>query len=204
MRKNRVAGEKKAAGEEQGSLGERPIAGKGGGEEVLAGETESGADKGAGAGELESELDEKAVAATEGAEAGKMQEILELTNDLQRTRADFENFRRRAEERQEAAKQSAQLATVYKLLPLLDDLGRAIGTYQELAPLAKSLEKTLSELGLKTVSARSGEEFDPDIHEAVSVEGEGEREVVGEVLREGYYYEGELLRPAMVKVKRVG
>ena len=152
--------------------------------------------------EMEKEWDEEAVETGAADEAGRIQEILDLTNDLQRTRADFENFRRRAEERQEAAKQSARLATVYKLLPLLDDLDRAISTYEELAPLAKSLEKTLNDLELKVVSAKPGEEFNPDIHDAVSVEGEGEKEVVGEVLREGYYYEGELLRPAMVKVRR--
>lgn len=135
-------------------------------------------------------------------QAAAQQKITELTNDLQRTRADFENFRKRVEERQEALQQTARLATVSKLLPLIDDLSRAIGTYQELSPLAKSLDKTMGELELTRVEAQPGAEFNPDLHEAVSVEGEGEKEVIGEVLREGYYYEGELLRPAMVKVQR--
>lgn len=139
---------------------------------------------------------------SETVETDETMTILDLTNDLQRTRADFENFRRRVEERQEAVKQSAKLATVFKLLPLLDDLDRAIATYKELGPLKKSLDKTLNELGLRLVEAKPGEEFNPDYHDAVSVEGEGEKEVIEAVLREGYYYENELLRPAMVKVKR--
>ena len=117
--------------------------------------------------------------------------ITELTNDLQRTRADFENFRKQTEVQKENAKKMAQLATAYKMLPLLDDLDRAIGSYKEVAPLAKSLEKTL------------GVEFNPDLHDAVMVEGDGEKEVIAETLRPGYYYEGDILRPAMVKVKKI-
>ena len=149
------------------------------------------------------DVDEAADEVSEADDNAQAMAILDLTNDLQRTRADFENYRRRVEERQEATKKSAQLATVFKLLPLLDDLGRAITTYKELAPLAKSLDKTLADLGLKTVEATPGTDFNPDVHDAVSVEGEGEKEVIGEVLREGYYYDDELLRPAMVKVERV-
>ena len=148
------------------------------------------------------DVDEAADEVSEADDNAQAMAILDLTNDLQRTRADFENYRRRVEERQEAAKKSAQLSTVFKVLPLLDDLGRAINTYKELAPLSKSLEKTVAELGLKKVESAPGTEFNPDLHEAVSVEGEGEKEVIGEVLREGYYYGEDLLRPAMVKVER--
>ena len=129
--------------------------------------------------------------------------IVELTNDLQRTRADFENFRKQVEIQKENEKVSVKLATVYKVLPLLDDLDRAINTYVELAPLKKSLDKTLSELGLSKIPADETVEFNPDLHEAVMAEGDGEKEVIAEVLRPGYYYENAVLRPAMVKVKRI-
>ena len=62
-------------------------------------------------------------------------QVNELTNDLQRTRADFENFRKQVEVQKENVKKTTQLATVYKMLPLLDDLDRAIGSYMELKPL---------------------------------------------------------------------
>ena len=58
----------------------------------------------------------------------KPDKVTELTNDLQRTRADFENFRKQVEIQKENEKNSVKLATVYKFLPLLDDLDRAIST----------------------------------------------------------------------------
>lgn len=135
-------------------------------------------------------------------EDGNETKIKELTNDLQRTRADFENFRKQVELQKENERRTTKLATVYKVLPLLDDLDRAISSYEELKPLEKSLEKTLKELSLVKVESSKGTEFNPDIHEAVMAEGDGEKEIIDEVLRSGYYYEGELLRPTMVKVKR--
>lgn len=129
--------------------------------------------------------------------------ITELTNDLQRTRADFENFRKQVEIQKENEKATTRLATVYKVLPLLDDIDRALSTYQELAPLQKSFEKTLKDLNLAKIDSHEGTEFNPDLFEAVLVEGDGEKETIAETLRPGYYYEGEVLRPAMVKVKKI-
>ena len=136
---------------------------------------------------------------------GKMVELQakydELVGDLQRTRADFENYRKQVEMQKENEKNATKLATIYKMLPLVDDIDRAISNYAELAPLQKSLEKSLKDLGLSRIDT-SGE-FDPDLHEAVMAEGDGEMEKIAEVLRPGYYYDGAVLRPAMVKVKRV-
>ena len=128
----------------------------------------------------------------------------ELTGDLQRTRADFENFRKQVEAQKNTERKAARFATVCKFLPLLDDLDRAIASYDELKPLEKSLGKTLNGLGLEKIASDEGVEFNPDLHDAVMVEGEGEKEVVAETLRPGYYYEGEVLRPTMVKVKKIG
>lgn len=132
------------------------------------------------------------------------EQIIELTNDLQRTRADFENFRKQVELQREQAKELATLATVNKLLPLLDDMDRAFAAHPtELAPIQKSFEKTLSELNLAKLDSAEGVDFDPDLHEAVTMEeGEGDKEVIAETLRPGYTYQGQVLRPAMVKVKR--
>ncbi len=130
------------------------------------------------------------------------QALAELTNDLQRTRADFENFRKQVDIQKQNERNAAKLATVYKVLPLLDDLDRAISTYPELAPLQKSLEKTLQELSLTKINSTAGADFNPNLHDAIMVEdGDGEKEVIAETLRPGYYYENEVLRPAMVKVK---
>lgn len=128
--------------------------------------------------------------------------ITELTNDLQRTRADFENYRRQVEQQKLQYGNVVKNTTVMKLLPLIDDIDRAIAANPSLEPLAKSLEKTLKELGLERVETAAGTPFNPDLHEAVMVEGDGEKEVIAETLRAGYRYDGELIRPAMVKVTR--
>lgn len=131
-------------------------------------------------------------------------EVLDLINDLKRTRADFENFRKQSELQKANEKSATRLATIYKILPLLDDFDRAISAYQELGPLQKSLEKTLKELQLVKINSDINTDFNPDLHDAISVEdGDGEKEVIAETLRPGYYYDGTVLRPAMVKVKRI-
>ncbi len=144
-------------------------------------------------------MKEKKTEKQEVLEAG----IAELTADLQRTRADFENFRKQVEMQKENERKTVKFATITKILPLLDNLDRAIANYAELKPLEKSLEKTLGELKIAKIASAEGVEFNPDLHDAVMVEGEGEKEVVAETLRPGYYYEGEVLRPAMVKVKKM-
>lgn len=128
--------------------------------------------------------------------------IAELTNDLQRTRADFENYRRQAEQQKLQYGNVVKNTTIMKILPLLDDLDRAIAANEALQPLAKNLEKTLNELRLERVESAAGTPFNPELHEAVMVDGDGEKELIAETLRAGYRYEGELIRPAMVKVTR--
>lgn len=129
--------------------------------------------------------------------------ITELTADLQRTRADFENFRKQADLQKQQYGSVIKITTIAKLLPLLDDIDRAISTHPDiLAPISKNLDKTLTELQLSKIPSAPGTQFNPDLHEAVAVEGEGETEAISETLRPGYSYEGEILRPAMVKVTK--
>lgn len=150
------------------------------------------------------ELKKKSVKET--AEIAKLEaEKIELTNDLQRTRADFENFRKQVEIQKEQAKKIATDSTVLKFLPLIDDMSRAIAANPEaLNPVVKTLEKIMKDLNLAKIETKEGTEFNPDLHNAISVdESEGEKEVVAEELMPGYLYNGEVLRPAMVRVKRV-
>ena len=141
----------------------------------------------------------------ESAEVAKLEaEKTELLNDLQRTRADFENFRKQVDLQKSQAKKLAEDSTVMKILPLIDDMSRAISANPEaLSPISKTLEKTMSELGLSKIETAVGTDFNPDLHDAISMEeSDGEKEVVAEELRPGYLYNGEVLRPAMVRVKR--
>ncbi len=131
------------------------------------------------------------------------QRVGELTLDLQRTRADFENFRKQSDLQRAQHAEATKIATVNKLLPLLDDFTRAISAHPELAPLEKSLDKTMAELELAPIPTPDGTIFDPELHEAISVEGEGDTEQISETLRPGYTFSGTLLRPALVRVQKV-
>lgn len=140
------------------------------------------------------------------------QQLAELTAALQRERADALNARRRAEE------EKARLANFYKamiiqgLLPAIDNLERALlhvpkdlkghSYVKGVQSVAKQFEKAFSDLGVKRIKT-VGEHFNPRYHEAVSLdEGDGQNEVVVEELQSGYVIDGEVIRPAMVKVKR--
>ncbi|MDD3035748.1 MAG: nucleotide exchange factor GrpE [Candidatus Saccharimonadaceae bacterium] len=142
------------------------------------------------------------------------QKIGELTQDLQRTRADFENFRKRCELDQAMARQLAQAGTILKLLPVIDNIERAIAHIpdelkenawaQGIAGLAKNLEKSLENMNLKRIEAAVGTAFNPDLHEAIQFDEEatGEQEVIAEELQAGYTLNGQPIRHSMVKVTR--
>ena len=136
-------------------------------------------------------------------ESPEQAKITELTNDLQRTRADFENYRRQTELQREQYGEVIKQSTIAKVLPLLDDIDRAIKAQPEaMGPLVKNFEKTLKNLSLEKIEPAAGEEFNPDLHNAVMVEGDGDEETIAEVLQPGYYYEGHIVRTAMVKVAK--
>lgn len=139
--------------------------------------------------------------------------ITELTNLVQHTRADFENYRKHTEDDLTRARQAATEKTITKLLPIIDVLDRATAAVpDELASndwargvvaAHKNVVKLMGELGLSVQPVQPGDQFDHNQHEAISFDdGDGEQEVIAEVLRPGYLYDGRLLRPAMVKVKK--
>jgi molecular chaperone GrpE len=142
------------------------------------------------------------------------QQIAELTGDLQRTRADFENYRKRSEGDKAATYQHGQSAAILKLLPVIDNIERAVAYTpdelkehkwaQGIAGLVKNLEKALEGLNLKRIEASTDTEFNPDLHEAIQFdeEAQGEKEVIAEELQAGYVLNGQPIRHAMVKVTR--
>lgn len=142
------------------------------------------------------------------------QQVVELTADLQRTRADFENYRKRSETDKAATYQHGQSAAILKLLPVIDNIERAVAyTPEELkdnkwaqgiAGLVKNLEKSLESLNLKRIDATPGSDFNPELHEAIQLDedAEGDKEVIAEELQAGYTLSGQPIRHAMVKVTR--
>ncbi|CAJ1509452.1 nucleotide exchange factor GrpE [[Mycobacterium] burgundiense] len=139
------------------------------------------------------------------AAAGSAEEdkAAELIADLQRVQADFANYRKRALRDQQVAAERAKGAVVGQLLPILDDLDRARSHGDlETGPLKAVSDKlldTLEGLGLKGFG-EEGDEFDPDLHEAVQHEGDGSKPVIGTVMRRGYRLGEQVLRHAMVGV----
>lgn len=151
---------------------------------------------------------------TEKKRSQKDTQIIELTNDLQRTRADFENYRKRVESEKLAARKAGQSSAILQLLPVIDNIERAISyTPEELkdnewvksvASLVKNLEKSLSSLNLTRIDSTPGTVFNPELHEAIQFdeEAKGEQEVIAEELQAGYLLGGQPIRHAMVKVTR--
>jgi molecular chaperone GrpE len=175
--------------------------------EVVDGDDSSTSDAENGSGaadQVERDLDELGEAQRE------RDEYLELA---QRTRADFENYRKRvAKETSEAlTRGKAELAR--ELLPVIDNLERALQTGAEPSSheaLTRGVELVLEELRGKLAGAGveafdpKGEKFDPQLHEALSTQpAEGtESGMVLETLAKGYRLNGQVLRPARVVVSK--
>ncbi len=142
------------------------------------------------------------------------EKLIDAIADLQRTRADFENYRNRVEGEKKTARDAGQMSAILKLLPVIDNIERAIGHMpaelkddkwaQGVAGLAKNLDKSLEGLNLKRIDAKAGTPFNPDLHEAIQFdeEAEGEHEVIAEELQSGYLLGETPIRHAMVKVTK--
>jgi molecular chaperone GrpE len=118
-----------------------------------------------------------------------------------RAQADFENYRKQAQKRQDDAVVRSLSRFVEGLLPVLDacDAALAHGA-SEVEPVLAALYGALSKEGLERIDPK-GSAFDPAEAEAVMHEpGEGGELVVADVLRTGYRWQGRVIRPAMVKV----
>jgi molecular chaperone GrpE len=142
------------------------------------------------------------------------QQLGEAVADLQRTRADFENYRKRVEIEKEQAKKAGQYSAILKLLPVVDNIERAISHLPEdltdnawaksVVALTKNLDKSLESLNVQRIDAKAGSAFNPELHEAIQFDedAEGETEVIAEELQAGYTLDGQPIRHAMVKVTR--
>jgi len=130
-------------------------------------------------------------------------EVDELKSTLQRVKAEYDNYRKRALRDQQLAAERTKAAVVTQLLPVLDDLDRARSHGDlESGPLksvADKLTTALEGLGLSGFGDE-GDEFDPALHEAVQHEGEGTHPIVGAVMRRGYKVGDHVVRHALVGV----
>ena len=144
--------------------------------------------------------------------ADLQQQVAELTQALQRERADSLNLRRRVEEERAGMGDYYKAAIVRELLPAVDNMERALihapkdlqghDYVKGVQGVIKQFEAGFKQLGVERIKT-IGEHFDPHLHEAVHVDdGDGEHEVITEELQPGYKIGDEVIRHAIVKVKK--
>lgn len=135
-------------------------------------------------------------------------EKADLYDQLLRRTAEFENFRRRSQRERAEFLEFAGMETARELLPILDDIERALQVECADKEYAKGMEliynrlfTALQKAGLEPL-ASEGQKFDPHLHHAIETiaSREVEDHTVVEELQRGYNFRGRLLRPAMVKV----
>ncbi|RFU39734.1 nucleotide exchange factor GrpE [Actinomadura logoneensis] len=139
-----------------------------------------------------------------GEAAAFKEQLAERTADLQRLKAEYDNYRRRVERDRVAVREQALASVLAELLPVLDDIGRA-RDHNELTggfkSVADALEGVTGKLGLERFGEK-GEPFDPTVHEALmhAYSAEVTETSVADVLQPGYRIGERVLRPARVAV----
>lgn len=141
----------------------------------------------------------------------KDERIEELTDRLQRTMAEFDNYRKRTDKEKASMYIIGAKEVVEKILPVVDNFERGLASATEeqkadpfvegFDKIYKQLCKTLEDMGVKPIEA-VGKEFDPNFHNAVmhvDDEAVGENIVVEE-FQKGYLYKDFVVRHSMVKV----
>jgi molecular chaperone GrpE len=132
-------------------------------------------------------------------------QVQELTDTLQRLKAEYDNYRRRTERERELVRDAATAQVLSGLLPILDDVERArvhgdlTGAF---GAVGDALVTVVAKLGLESYG-EPGEVFDPQVHDAVMTAAPQEgidATVAAQVFRPGFRFAGRVLRPAQVAV----
>ena len=157
------------------------------------------------------EADEEAFPETDWETIAKEQEKLasEMLDRLQRTMAEFDNYRKRTIKEKASIYNDGAGDTIEKLLPVVDNFERALAAvddtenslYVGIEMIFRQLSDILKHMGVEAVPGE-GEQFDPNVHHAMAhVEDENLGDnVVVEVLQKGYKFKDKVLRPSLVKV----
>lgn len=134
------------------------------------------------------------------------EEKKEWENKAKKVKADFENYKKKEDDRKEKWQKQAEEKLAQELISVMDNLERAIISADEDSTLLKGVKmvadqlyETLEKKGLQEIEAE-GEEFDPQFHKAVDTETHEEHNKVIEQRRKGYMYGEKVLREAEVVV----
>jgi grpE len=143
----------------------------------------------------------------------KAEKIAAQANDIstlyQRLQVDFDNYRKRNADIVEKSKDDAEAMIVAKVLPVYDNMLRAMQNVKDgndlgLTQIAKQFESILKELNVERIPAL-GEPFNLEYHDAilsVKAESKEEDEIIKNVISEGYFYKGKVLKHAQVIVAK--
>ena len=136
-------------------------------------------------------------------------QVAELTDRLQRSIAEFDNFRKRTIKEKSEMFDMGAVGVIEKILPVVDNFERALNAatnkednmYKGIAMIYKQLDETLKSLGLEGIEC-VGAKFNPTFHNAVAHDesDEYDENTVTEELLKGYKYKEKVIRPSMVKV----
>jgi len=140
----------------------------------------------------------------------KTHQCEEYLNAVQRTAAEFDNFKKRTIKEKEALSLDASIDTINALLPVVDNLERALKAAEEMEsnPLKEGVEmvmrqlkECLEKIGVEPINALNAP-FDPELHNAVMhvTDEENEDNIVIEEFQKGYIMKGKVIRHSMVKV----
>lgn len=141
-------------------------------------------------------------------EEEKEDELALLNDKYLRLVAEYDNYRKRTTKEKEAIFPEAKVSVVVEILPVIDNLERALSAakaedplYEGVKMILKQFEETLKNIGVETICA-TGEKFDPKFHNAVmhiDDDSYGENEIVEE-FQKGYKLGDRIIRYSMVKV----
>ena len=142
----------------------------------------------------------------------KDEKIEELTDQLKRQMAEFDNFRKRTEKEKSTMFDMGARTVVEKFLPIIDNLERGLQAKpaEEVTPFTEGIEKVYKQLetvlegmDFKPIEA-VGHEFDPALHNAIMQDEEADapENTVVEEFQKGYTYKGTVIRYSMVKVRK--
>lgn len=155
---------------------------------------------------MDSAQDSPAPDSQESVGNGEEQVEINYLEDLRRVQAEFDNYRKRMLREQTQFAQRASARLIGSLLPILDNFESAIshgegGSGVEL--VYRELKKLLEDEGLEEIEAE-GTPFDPMMHEAFEAVADDsvDEPTVRSVLRRGYAFKGQVMRPSMVSVAR--
>lgn len=150
-----------------------------------------------------------------GSDASDLEaELAELKDRHLRLAAEFENFRKRTRKEASTGRGMAQAELLRQILPTLDDLARVADTPHEsttvqaldegIELILRNFRKQLGDVGLERIEALD-QRFDPERHQAVmttEIDDPELDETISRVLVDGYEFQGRLVRPAQVEVRR--